>query len=328
MKALLDVDSCIYAAGFASQREVFTVQRAGLGVFSFVTKMIGSKNHQAFHPDTAVPFGSAYSKRELLEVMRQRGSGDAVVMNIVPKPFEEACDNLEAMVNGVIKDSQCEEALIVLSGFENYREKVATILEYKGNRKLKPKPFWYHDLRQWLLNTHGVLCRHGVEADDVLAEMQTLDPENTMILTIDKDLMQFPGQKFYWNKRKDKDTSACFLHIDKATALLNFFNQVVTGDASDNIPGLKGTVEEPGPGLRGAKKAYKDCVTASDYYDACLVLYLEKYGMGTFDYVSWDGVELHRTAEDIMIENMTLLWMSRSDEDLLMVTLATVEKYL
>ena len=328
MKALVDVDSCIYAAAFACQREVFTVQRAGLGVFSFTTKMIGPKNFQAFHHHTGEPLGSAYSKKELLEVMRQRGSGHEVVMTIAPKPFEEACTALEYMIGGIIVDCQCEESFLVLSGFDNFREQVATILEYKGNRKDKPKPFWYHDLRQWLMNTQEVICRHGIEADDVLAEIQTNDPEGTLVATIDKDLMQFPGRKYYWNKKKGDDTSACHLLVDKALALECLFHQLITGDTSDNIPGLKGTVEQPGPGLRGAKKAFKDCVTAADYYNASLELYVEKYGMGVVDYDSWAGVAMHKTVEEIMLENLTLLWMSRSDEDPLLCTLDTVEKYL
>ncbi len=200
MKAYLDVDSCIYAAAFATQREVFTVQRGGIGIFSFTTKMIGSKNFQAFHPHTEEPLGSAYSKKELLEVMRQRGSGDAVHMSIVPKPFEEACTSLEYMIKGIVHDCQCDDYSLVLSGFDNFREQIATIQEYKGNRKDKPKPFWHADLRQWLMNTREVICKHGIEADDVLAEIQTADPENTLVATIDKDLMQFPGRKYYWNK--------------------------------------------------------------------------------------------------------------------------------
>ena len=83
-----------------------------------------------------------------------------------------------------------------------------------------------------------------MEADDLVAiwAHEALDrKEEYVICGIDKDLLQIPGHHYNYGK----DT---WKLINEEEALHNLYLQCLTGDATDNIPGLKGI---------GPKKAEK-----------------------------------------------------------------------
>jgi 5'-3' exonuclease len=231
------------------------------------------------------------------------------------------------MVQNIVNASKADSSKLFLTGSGNFREEVATLLKYKGNREDTPKPEHYKALREYAIDHLGAELIEGMEADDALAIEQQADINGTIICTIDKDLNQVHGMKFNWTKR-DKpsgDTSECFNYIEKEEGMILFFTQLITGDATDNIGGLKGTRGKPGPGMRGAAKAYKDCKKVSEYYEAALEMYKKKYG-DTLTYTSWKGTELTKTTEEVMLENASLLWMKRTkDEGEL--NLSLMEKY-
>jgi len=70
------------------------------------------------------------------------------------------------------------------------------------------------------------------EADDLLAIEQTrLGPHDSIILSIDKDLDQVPGLKYNFMHNIGYD-------VVQKQADYNFCAQLLTGDTTDNIPGL------------------------------------------------------------------------------------------
>jgi 5'-3' exonuclease len=69
-----------------------------------------------------------------------------------------------------------------------------------------------------------------MEADD---EMGIRQDDTTIICTIDKDLDMIEGRHFNFVKNKH-------YMVDPATAMRNFYKQLLTGDKTDMIPGIYG----------------------------------------------------------------------------------------
>ncbi|UFK09626.1 hypothetical protein [Xanthomonas phage DES1] len=124
------------------------------------------------------------------------------------------------------------ERHLYLTGKGNFRDELATIKEYKGNRDVKAKPFYYKEIREYMEHFQGAEVIHGQEADDAIGIKQWANPDkSTVICSIDKDLRNIPGHHF--NPVKD-----ILDYVTLPQANYNFWKQVLVGDRSDNIPGL------------------------------------------------------------------------------------------
>lgn len=121
---------------------------------------------------------------------------------------------------------------MLLTGQGNFREGVATILPYKGNRDAKHKPKYYNELKQYMFTHWNAELIEGEEADDAMAKRQWAKRDkSTIIVTIDKDLDQIPG--WHYNPAT-KETY--FITLDQGNYF--FFWQMLVGDSADNIPGI------------------------------------------------------------------------------------------
>lgn len=82
------------------------------------------------------------------------------------EPVEFALSTVKHAVNN-IWDAFGVKGELFLTGKGNYREYVASIQEYKGNR-IQEKPFYYQDIRDYLVNVHKAQVITGMEADDIV----------------------------------------------------------------------------------------------------------------------------------------------------------------
>ena len=167
---------------------------------------------------------------------------------------------------------------LFLTGKGNFRNEVAVTAPYKGNRKSE-KPKHYHLLREYLVLSWGAYVVEGMEADDMLAIRATEIGDDSVIVTLDKDLNQVPG--WHYNFVKKEET-----YITEPQGLLHFYTQFLTGDSVDNIKGVHGI---------GPKKALK---LLEDKTEAEM----------------WDTVVEH-LGYDRAVENGHLLYMLRTLED-------------
>ena len=121
-----------------------------------------------------------------------------------------------------------------LTGKGNFREEIATIQKYKGNRDPTHKPKYYSEIRDYLLHKWKAEMCEGFEADDALGMAQWACPDrSTCIVSIDKDLNMIPGWHYNWVKGELKDVSL-------KEANYHFYWQMLVGDTTDNIPGVRG----------------------------------------------------------------------------------------
>lgn len=104
--------------------------------------------------------------------------------------------------------------------------------EYKANRIGKRKPLGLRDLRRWIEQHYETRTMIGLEADDVLAILATNGSyRDPIIVSPDKDMRTVPCQLL---ARDAVET------VSEAEAARSWMMQTLTGDQSDNYPGIKG----------------------------------------------------------------------------------------
>lgn len=175
-----------------------------------------------------------------------------------------------------------------LTGKNNFRYEVATLQPYKGTRDKSKRPPHYKNIREYLTETWGAEVTQGCEADDVIGEQQG---EGTVICSVDKDFRTIPGNFFHI-------ATGNLEYITEEEAKLNFWVQMLIGDTSDNIPGIKNP----------AKAHHKNPPNFTDgtaresmiapYHQTVLELYRKQYG---------------ERCEEIFHEIATLLFIQRKD---------------
>jgi len=120
---------------------------------------------------------------------------------------------------------------------DNFRHEFATVKPYKGSRKSEPwHKFYKPILRKHFKEKWGFIGLDDIEADDavVIAHWQFLSEYNITHIGEDKDFKQVGEFRRYNPKTKEMKNSE---HWDGRKHL---WIQLVVGDSSDNIPGIKG----------------------------------------------------------------------------------------
>ena len=163
------------------------------------------------------------------------------------RSYNAFCNTMRMEVsNKMINPFDEKEKLVVLyavKGKGNFRKDLSP--DYKSNRpeldkKIRDSLNYLHKYAV----SKGAIQADGMEADDLVSiwAREALDrKEEYVICGIDKDLLQIPGHHYNYSK----DT---WQLINEEEALHNLYIQCLTGDNTDNIPGLKGI---------GPKKAQK-----------------------------------------------------------------------
>lgn len=155
----------------------------------------------------------------------------------------------EDLIDNILVNTEATEYRLFLSGKNNFRYTIYP--EYKAHRP-KEKPFWLEKCRQYLIATFNAEVVDGQEADDALGIAQT---EDTIICSIDKDLLMIPGR--HYNFVKDE-----FQEVTNDSGMRHFYMQCLTGDRSDNIKGI----EQIGP--KKAEKILTGCITEQELFNA------------------------------------------------------------
>jgi len=262
--------------------------------------------------------------------------------------FGAVATKCDIRMQQIIDETSAGKHRAFLTGDKNFRNRVATLQRYKGNRydengvRTKPQPEWLPEARQYLVDNWGAVICDDEEADDALSYTQAENiklygTENSVISTVDKDLLINPGlhhsmSSGYMQEVQEEGT----LFLDskgtvRGTGMRFFFAQMLMGDSADWIPGLpkitpaikeniptENNLRNGGCGPKAALNILADCETIQDMHDkvyACYLLY-----WGEHSYKHWRtgeefpaGVE---TANKQFIEQGRLLWMRRSPQQI------------
>jgi 5'-3' exonuclease len=174
-----------------------------------------------------------------------------------------------------------------------FRSSIAFEKEYKGSRKDDPSFYEgkIEDMKEVVsvvMKSYPTLLFAELEADDVICFLQTKD---TFIDSNDKDLKQIPGSHFN-HGTKDLD------EVTEQEAFTSLCYQMITGDSTDCIPGLKGY------GPTKAKKIV-DSVPVKQLLNRILLEYQTVMGltMGTDAFVeTWNLVKLRPARGQYFLE--------------------------
>ena len=237
MKALIDGDIILYRCGFAAQSKIYN-----LSLPSYLGEIPKFKY-----------------KKDMLAWKKENGqenSDYSVVVDTVIEPVENALNNVKTVLTEIksflSKRFGEVELEVFLSGKSNFRDDVATIKVYKGNRDPLHKPHWYNEIKEYLRSVWKAEEEAHLEADDILAKLQS---NNTCIVTTDKDLDQIAGWHYNWVKD-------ILYEVSVEQAIHSKYIQILTGDSTDNIEGI------PGVGPVSAEKCLEWCSSIDDYEQA------------------------------------------------------------
>ena len=141
-------------------------------------------------------------------------------------PVDVAIYRVDVLMRQILEATESEEYRSFLTGRGNFRKIINP--EYKANRKDKEPPCYLQECREYLIKEWNTEVSVGCEADDLLGIAQT---DETVICSLDKDLLMIPGTHFNWTKLQ-------YTHVDQLDGLRTFYKQMLIGDRSDNIFGV------------------------------------------------------------------------------------------
>lgn len=137
---------------------------------------------------------------------------------------------------------RAESKLVCLSSYPRWRGVVYS--PYKANRK-DPEPPLLQSCIQAIDEEFDTAKGDCLEADDVLGILSDSLINETVIVSIDKDLLQIPG--WHWRPHRQQ-----LVYQSEGNALYRFLTQWLIGDSTDNVPGI------PGIGPKKAEKIIQD----------------------------------------------------------------------
>lgn len=225
--------------------------------------------------------------------MRALIDGDIIVYRV---GFASDSDDLsvaihrcDAMLDGILEATRADNFRLFLTDAErNFRRQVWPM--YHANR-VKEKPRWYGEIKDYLINHWHAEIAYEQEADDAMGINQT---EHTIICSIDKDLKQIPGRHYNFVKQE-------FVTVTNEEGMKWFYTQLLQGDTVDNVQGV------PGIGKAKAEKLLKNCTTAEQMYKAAHKAYHLK-----FSEMGLPAKEI----DEIIVRNARLLYIRKREGEI------------
>lgn len=235
-------------------------------------------------------YRAGFATAKVRHIKNEDGSEDHVRE---VEPLSHALHAVDTIIGSWPKFEKME---FYLTGKGNWRYDAATIQGYKQNRSPLAKPYYYKEIRQYLIDKYKAVVVDGMEADDMLGIRQTeTEPLTTCIVSFDKDLMMIPGYHFNFLKGTKHNVS-------ERDGYRSFYRQLLTGDTTDAIPGVVGigpkTASKLIDGLSSERAMYQ--VARSEWHKA-YPTGLDTYGRGRISTV------------EAIAEVGSLLWIARKD---------------
>lgn len=299
MKCLIDLDILLYEVGSLGQFVDEETDEVVMKPFDTVSKAFDEKVAE-IEAECWATEPSLFFMTENKQLYKKREAKKAKALKRQEKRLEK--NPLDEVAKLLVETCQPSKYN------PNFRDGVAKKKVYKGSRK-NERPKHYINLVEYVCATRDVILADGCEADDLLAIHQTeAEPLTTIICSRDKDLKIVPGMHFGWMCGLQKQfgpaqvTTEGELSINargtkiEGTGLKFFYSQVLTGDKTDDYPGL------PRCGPVKTFKILEECKGEAEMFNAVYEAYRAFYG--------------DEEARAEMYEQCRLAWMvCERDED-------------
>lgn len=283
----VEADELVYRAAFAVQRNGYIIKTAK-----------GDEKD----------LGTRFNRTTIIKQMEGRGRilGEDYTLESYPTA-EPASHSIQIIKSTIRRLQKLGKPVFWLSpsNKSNFRNSVAVTpgprgVGYKAGRP--PRPLNYQAVRDYMIEHWDAQEIDGYEADDALSMFQT---ETSIAAHIDKDISMVPGNHINWVTMEQYycpygiGTVELVVSADKKKKKLLgrghkfFFVQLLTGDNTDNIPGVGGY---------GNVKAYNVLQDKSLTHEDCLAIVVNIYK------------EKHpETWKERLLEVADLLWMVEAD---------------
>ena len=171
------------------------------------------------------------------DIVSYRTAASCEKQGVLVESVEVALLRADELMRRILQETQSDTYKAFLTGSDNYRYQYNP--EYKANRKDTPRPAHLQAVREYLCTEWGASVEDGQEADDALGIYQMAN-KDTIICSIDKDLLMIPGEHYDFVKgiRRDQYTIPAIRH---------FYYQLIMGDRTDNIFGFDGKARQSVP---------------------------------------------------------------------------------
>jgi len=248
MKGLVDGDILVFRCGFAAERNLWHLTW-GDGE----SKTFEYKREALEHLDKVLPG----------KFSREEGKDYALWPERELEPLSHALHGVKRTMTKLAEacalDLDREMVVMLSPGGETFRHREASYRPYKGNRKAEHRPTYEKEIRKYIIENYPTYIAEDEEADDLLAIWQTkLGPDQSIIITMDKDLDQVPGLKYNWMH----DVA---YEITPEEGDYNFCMQMLTGDTTDNIVGLPKVGKAKATKILSGLKGYDDMMKEVAY---------------------------------------------------------------
>lgn len=252
----VEADELVYRAAFAVQRNGYIVKSVKGG-----EKDLGTK----------------FNRTTIIKQMedRHRKLGEDYTLESYPTA-EPASHSIQIIKSTIRRLQKLGEPVFWLSpsNKSNFRNSVAVTPGprgpgYKAGRP--PRPLNYQPVRDYMIEHWDATEIDGYEADDALGIYQT---ETSIAAHIDKDISMVPGNHINWVTMEQYycPEGIGTLDLDGRKLIGRghkfFFAQLLTGDNTDNIPGVGGF---------GSVKAYKLLQDNSLTHKDCMAIVRDVY---------------------------------------------------
>lgn len=222
---------------------------------------------------TYTVLNQTYKYKKDADMASAEASGAEVRLDYIPEPQAHAYHLIKSNINKLdteftkawVKSIAWKETFLSEGG--SFREKEVNP-GYKQNRAGIRRPYHLAGCKKFLRDKYDAIAEVGeLEADDLLIiraeEIKGAGRYTPIICSIDKDLRQYEGWHYNFQKGELK-------YVTGDEAHRNFYSQLLTGDSTDGIIGLKGV------GPKTAEKILKPYTTSFEMYKAVLAEWIKR----------------------------------------------------
>lgn len=199
---------------------------------------------------------------------------------------QEARQHFDELFIGIIENTFSTDYVMALGGPDNFRDDLYVDYKKSASRKKSrsTKPDWFFDLKSSIERDYdGCIYSDYCEADDMVRiwayECDSNDVPR-VVVSVDKDLNCIEG--LHYNPR-----NGSIYTMEPEVANRFYWTQILTGDSTDNIPGIEGI------GPKKAEGILFNCNTEEEMKTAVCQAYHKKYEENGYNNLLVNGRLIH-----------------------------------
>lgn len=147
------------------------------------------------------------------------------------KSEEEMKQSLDDIIIDILTNLNTNKYIAYVKGKSTGAHRYKAYKDYKSKRP-KESPVWWNFIKNYSIDRWKAITVDIIEVDDAV-NITRLSLDNSIIVAIDKDLLNLEGTHYNWRTNE-------FITISKEEASFSFWRDMIVGQSGDGVPGLPG----------------------------------------------------------------------------------------